>query len=288
MSEGPMTVPGCGSDLVRDNSPAMPRPPSASAELTKSAYDDPVEDIAYWLAQELEEASLNKNDLVTVNREKLSGIARRAIEYARLSAAPVAPSGAQEPVGYADPVAFLNFKIEREQSRGGPYSKEWMWAKPDVGLVPLYTATLAAIGGPVQDELPLGLHRLETVQYWAAEFAKDPQKMAGGMIVQLLKEYADLRAALAAKTAPGQQDGAAWWKEMLEAVMREFPRNMGRSDNGNAPGHCHSIPGVWDSDNGAKAGTKCAWCLVWNRAKSEIEAATVAQEGASPTKPEAQ
>lgn len=97
MSEGPMTVPGCGSDLVRDNSPAMPRPPSASAELTKSAYDDPVEDIAYWLAQELEEASLNKNDLVTVNREKLSGIARRAIEYARLSAAPVAPSGAQEP-----------------------------------------------------------------------------------------------------------------------------------------------------------------------------------------------
>ena len=63
-----------------------------------------------------------------------------------------------------------------------------------------------------------------------------------------------------------------WWREMLAAVMRELPPNMGRYRDGNAPGHCHSIPGIWDSDNKGKAGTTCAWCLVWNKAKKEIDA----------------
>lgn len=37
--------------------------------------------------------------------------------------------------------------------------------------------------------------------------------------------------------------------------------------DGNAPGHCHEIPGIWDSDNGKKAGKQCAWCATWNEAK---------------------
>jgi len=37
--------------------------------------------------------------------------------------------------------------------------------------------------------------------------------------------------------------------------------------NGNAPGHAHDVPGVWDSDNGALAGKPCAWCATWNKAK---------------------
>lgn len=45
-----------------------------------------------------------------------------------------------------------------------------------------------------KNEAPAGeLSPVETVRYWADEFAKDPQRMAGGMIVKLLNEYAALR-----------------------------------------------------------------------------------------------
>jgi hypothetical protein len=46
----------------------------------------------------------------------------------------------QEPVAYADPMAFLNFKTARESGhKGRGHSREWMWAQFDEGLVPLYT-----------------------------------------------------------------------------------------------------------------------------------------------------
>lgn len=45
-------------------------------------YEDAVEDIAHALAHELEAAELNRNDLVTVNREKLKAIARRILAKA--------------------------------------------------------------------------------------------------------------------------------------------------------------------------------------------------------------
>lgn len=59
------------------------------------------------------------------------------------------------------------------------------------------------------------------------------------------------------------------WREVVDAVIREVPNNYRSNfEGGNAPGHGHEVPGVWDSDNGAKAGTKCAWCLAWNAALS--------------------
>ena len=48
-------------------------------------------------------------------------------------------AGDGEPVAYADPQAFLNFKANAESGKTGAcYGREWMWAKPDAGLVPLY------------------------------------------------------------------------------------------------------------------------------------------------------
>lgn len=48
--------------------------------------------------------------------------------------------------------------------------------------------------------------------------------------------------------------------------------------DGNAPGHAHEIPGVWDRDNGPMAGKPCAWCAVWNKAK-ELRAAIASVKG---------
>src|SRR5690554_3480796 len=59
------------------------------------------------------------------------------------------------------------------------------------------------------------------------------------------------------------------YQSLLEAVLREIPHREGR--RGNAPGHCHAVPGVWDEDNGALAGKECAWCKVWSEALTAIQ-----------------
>jgi hypothetical protein len=56
----------------------------------------------------------------------------------------------------------------------------------------------------------------------------------------------------------------------LKALMIALLGELGERDrgDGNAPGHCHQIPGVWDRDNGTKAGKPCAWCATWAKAKA--------------------
>lgn len=60
----------------------------------------------------------------------------------------------------------------------------------------------------------------------------------------------------------------AKFRECLNLIMEEIPHAKQPRKAGNAPGHCHEIPGVWDSDNGAKAGKECGWCKTWNLALS--------------------
>jgi len=73
------------------------------------------------------------------------------------------------------------------------------------------------------------------------------------------------------KSIAALERDAAHWRALLTAVMREIPkRHLNR--NGDAPGHSHSVPGIWDSDNGDKAGKPCAWCLVWKKANDAISA----------------
>ena len=70
-------------------------------------------------------------------------------------------------------------------------------------------------------------------------------------------------ADYARKDALRQRDALL---EVFQLVITEIEHRGARSD-GNAPGHGHSIPGVWDSDNGKLAGKPCAWCAVWKKAK---------------------
>lgn len=53
--------------------------------------------------------------------------------------------------------------------------------------------------------------------------------------------------------------------ELLRAIVTEL------DDGGQAPGHCHSIPGVWDADSGSRAGMSCQWCATWNRAREVLK-----------------
>ena len=61
------------------------------------------------------------------------------------------------------------------------------------------------------------------------------------------------------------------WQEVLAAVKREVPERFTSHARGNAPGHSHSISGVWDDDNGVLAGKECAWCKAWSAAMGKGE-----------------
>lgn len=54
-------------------------------------------------------------------------------------------------------------------------------------------------------------------------------------------------------------------RSVMSAVTNEKPRGK-FIQPGNAPGHCHDVPGIWDQGNGDKAGKECGWCKVWNAA----------------------
>ena len=58
----------------------------------------------------------------------------------------------------------------------------------------------------------------------------------------------------------------AEYRALLRELLVQLCENPGTREDGNAPGHAHDVPGVWDSDNGELAGKPCAWCAVWARA----------------------
>lgn len=56
-------------------------------------------------------------------------------------------------VAYVDPFAFHNFSVYRAgETDNKRMGREWMWANPDAGLIPVYTATPAPVSVPTFDE----------------------------------------------------------------------------------------------------------------------------------------
>lgn len=73
------------------------------------------------------------------------------------------------------------------------------------------------------------------------------------------------------------KDDAERLRNLLCKMVDQLERRW-KCRDGNAPGHGHSIPGVWDGDNGELAGQKCAWCEVWQEAL-EVRASAQAKQG---------
>jgi hypothetical protein len=91
--------------------------------------------------------------------------------------------------------------------------------------------------------------------------ANASHKFAFGAGVVARARWQARRAALAATPEPVAQPLSMQDLAILEAVRRELDDEK----PGNAPGHAHSVVGIWDDDNGVKAGKPCAWCLMWKK-----------------------
>ncbi|MCW0132761.1 hypothetical protein [Burkholderia pseudomallei] len=75
------------------------------------------------------------------------------------------------------------------------------------------------------------------------------------------------------EAAAADKRNALAFRDLMAAVIRNINHGeYNRPYRGieNAPGHAHDMPGIWDSDNGAKAGTQCAWCATWNAARGAL------------------
>lgn len=94
-------------------------------------------------------------------------------------------------------------------------------------------------------------------------------------------EYRLIADATLAATQPAAQamDAERLRNLLCRLVEQLEPRHQRR--DGNAPGHGHTIPGVWDKGNGELAGRKCVWCEVWQEALEVHAAAQAKQEGAA-------
>lgn len=95
------------------------------------------------------------------------------------------------------------------------------------------------------------------------------------------KRLAEFLAAAPAspkqEKAKGETADADRFRSILTAVVDEMQREDGEY-TGNAPGHGHEVPGIWDSDNGMRAGKPCAWCRTWKLAREAIAAAPLPKQ----------
>lgn len=96
---------------------------------------------------------------------------------------------------------------------------------------------------------------IDEVMDAAAEY-RDAPTFSGQCVAKV-----NLRAAITQHVAEAVAAERERWRPVLDAVVREMAHKG--EHRGNAPGHAHATPGVWDSDNGPRSGTACSWCSAW-------------------------
>ena len=122
-------------------------------------------------------------------------------------------------------------------------------------------------------------------EYTPGGWKAEPADMFGDHNITLADDAGDCRAiaAVVANLRPEAEVAAnarliAAAPELAKGLANIFAK-LDRSGEagGDAPGHCHSKPGIWDADNAPEiAGKPCDWCAQWNEARAALAKAGVA------------
>ena len=75
-----------------------------------------------------------------------------------------------------------------------------------------------------------------------------------------------------ASSALGRDDPERELPRLARAVIAELENTVHSVTSGNAPGHGHAKPGIWDWDSGDIAYTRCKWCELWRVFKAAVAA----------------
>lgn len=95
---------------------------------------------------------------------------------------------------------------------------------------------------------------------WPGHSGNSPIEWIGNAALSAAQEMARLKAENEA---------------LRSLVLSALEEGNGRpGSGGNAPGHCHEVPGVWDRGNGDRSGTPCGWCRIWNAAQAMAKEAS--------------
>lgn len=84
-----------------------------------------------------------------------------------------------------------------------------------------------------------------------------------------VKRYSSLKTALCERQPYASQNTVELAELLSGLVDIASKRNRGRRGS---PNHSHSIPGVWDGDNGELAGKPCAECALYDLAVAKLAA----------------
>ncbi|EPO9961831.1 hypothetical protein ACVXRV_000796 [Enterobacter roggenkampii] len=86
-----------------------------------------------WLQQKISDMEAARDEIpFGLGEDGTNTLAALRIALASLEA---------EPVAYVDPFAFHNFSVYRAgKTDNKRMGREWMWANPDAGLIPVYTS----------------------------------------------------------------------------------------------------------------------------------------------------
>ncbi len=142
-----------------------------------------------------------------------------------------------EPVAYADPQAFRNFKASTA-------NKEWMWAHPDAGLVPVFAKSTAALVLD-DDSLPFDPQIAEYEQVMeaelkaAADMAHKPKSEMSQKAQQLLRDTTALAVTLSAET---------------DTTPQQFESLVGKAVGGSEGFECTPVADLYELL------TKCGEC----------------------------
>ncbi|EMG9219779.1 hypothetical protein V5353_000787 [Enterobacter hormaechei] len=142
-----------------------------------------------WLVKiimELEE----ERDAVpgAVNEDAAMALAAMKLALASLEA---------EAVAYVDPFAFHNFIVYRAgETDNKRMGREWMWANPDAGLIPVYTAPPAPVSVP--DDVMAAMQKVARIRLDLDDFDGDKRSILDclGDAEESLIEVVNRRAAM--------------------------------------------------------------------------------------------
>lgn len=142
-----------------------------------------------WLLKTIAELEEERDAVPgAVNEDAAMALAAMKLALASLEA---------EAVAYVDPFAFHNFIVYRAgETDNKRMGREWMWANPDAGLIPVYTAPPAPVSVP--DDVMAAMQKVARIRLDLDDFDGDKRSILDclGDAEESLIEVVNRRAAM--------------------------------------------------------------------------------------------